>query len=185
MNKIVLLGPTGAGKTQLYYCFIGEDECSSTPSIGTSSQKIKLENEDYWIYDTAGQEQYQSLAFSYVRDASVVILVSDGSNDNFDKISKNYFEKVKEFSINARVINVMNKSDLLNDDAVRKANQRADEIAPGVRYYLISALNNDCVDDLKSAVVEECKKVKPQDNGNSNSVKITPGKSNGIQESCC
>ena len=183
--NIVLLGPPGAGKTQLFYRFIDEDRCDTTPSTGTSSRMIKNGNDSYWIYDTAGQEMYDSISNKYVRDASIVILMSDGSDDSYDELSKKHFQNVKDTSSEIKIINVMNKSDLLNNDTARKADQRAEEIAPGTRYFLVSALNNDNVSALKACVFEECKNIKSSSKGNPKLMAFSPGSGKEAKKSSC
>ena len=81
-NKIVLLGPSGIGKTCLVQRFMYDIFNKYTEStIGSSymckyitvdKKPLKLE-----IWDTAGQERYNTILPMYIRDAAVLLLCSD------------------------------------------------------------------------------------------------------------
>jgi len=92
--KVVLLGDTGVGKTNLITQFVkGEysERTESTIGVAFFSHTIKLRDESdikFEIWDTAGQERYANLAPMYYRGAEVAIVT-------FDITIKKSFERAK------------------------------------------------------------------------------------------
>jgi small GTP-binding protein len=78
--KIVIVGEYAVGKTSLLYAFLkitvnGQPAPTVTPEFKDRNLKTTTGDEiavDFW--DTAGQEQYQSLTPAFVRDCDVVIV---------------------------------------------------------------------------------------------------------------
>ena len=78
--KIILLGETGVGKTNLMRVFMGEKfEINTLATLTCYSFYGKFEyNKEFYKYslwDTAGQERYRALNKMFVRDAKIIILV--------------------------------------------------------------------------------------------------------------
>jgi len=81
----VLCGDSGVGKTSLLVRFAQDQFAQAKATIGVDlqtqvlqlpgGQSLKLQ-----VWDTAGQEQFQSLTSSYFRRAHAVILVYDVNN---------------------------------------------------------------------------------------------------------
>ncbi|EAY19495.1 small GTP-binding protein, putative [Trichomonas vaginalis G3] len=90
--KIVVLGNSGAGKTSLVNRWItGSHNKSITPTVGANHQKktieIEKKNVDLFIWDTAGQEQFQALTPLYTRSAAcAIICASITDNDSFESL---------------------------------------------------------------------------------------------------
>ena len=79
--KIVLLGNSGVGKTSLVMKWTsGTFHRSIKPTIGANHQRkaVQVNNEeiDLYIWDTAGQEQFQSLTPLYARSAACAVVVA-------------------------------------------------------------------------------------------------------------
>lgn len=91
LAKVILLGPSGSGKSCLLHRFIkgewrvltsqtiGVEFASKIVKIGTRGQgqrkRVKLQ-----LWDTAGTERFRSVSRSYYRGAAGAILVYDVSN---------------------------------------------------------------------------------------------------------
>lgn len=99
--KIIFSGDSGTGKSSIikryaekkfsneYSCTIGADLTSKIIIVDNDSKTIenkagidnnRVENKRrvrLQIWDTAGQERFKSLAFSYYRNANIVVLVYD------------------------------------------------------------------------------------------------------------
>jgi len=80
--KIVMTGDSGVGKSQLIQRFVSntfEDNHSPTLGVEISTQFLDIDNKKIAlsIWDTMGQEQYQSLASLYYKGAGGAILVFD------------------------------------------------------------------------------------------------------------
>ena len=78
--KIVVLGDSGVGKTSLANRWInGAWTDSVKPTIGANHQRKRVvidgQNLDVFMWDTAGQEQFRSLAPVYTRSSSAVVVV--------------------------------------------------------------------------------------------------------------
>ena len=86
-QKIILIGDTGVGKTNIVSRFIEHKFLDSQkPTIGVEfyQKNIKLTKENQrvvdvllQIWDTAGQERFRGLVSSYYRNASGIIIVYD------------------------------------------------------------------------------------------------------------
>lgn len=92
--KVVVLGDAGVGKTSIIQRFIAgsfEDYTKATVGASFASKTVPLESGDnvkLSIWDTAGQEQFQSMAPIYYRNANAAILI-------FDLLDMGSFEKTK------------------------------------------------------------------------------------------
>ena len=90
--KIVLLGNSGVGKTSLVNRWMTNSfNPNGKPTIGANHQRksVKIQNQDVdlFIWDTAGQEQFQALTPLYAREAaSAFITVSITDIDSFKSL---------------------------------------------------------------------------------------------------
>ena len=123
--KVILLGTTGIGKTCIIqrYCndtYDGGEHKTTlgfdflTKTIDRKKRKVSLE-----IWDTAGQEQYRSVAKMYYRDVHGVFFVYDTTSVSSFKKMKNW---MTDFNGNStkleQMILVGTKSDLKDDREV-------------------------------------------------------------------
>ena len=92
--KIVILGDSGVGKTTLLQQYVTQKATGhSKPTIGADFQKkevmIDNQNVNLQIWDTAGQEKFQSLGYAFYRGADSCALVFDITNSkSFDSLSR-------------------------------------------------------------------------------------------------
>jgi small GTP-binding protein len=99
--KVVTLGSSGVGKTSLMVRYVKEtftlDEAST---IGASFLKKKEgESVVFEIFDTAGQERYESLAPLYYRSAQVAIIIYDITNRETWNRAKRWFHTIENMPI--------------------------------------------------------------------------------------
>jgi small GTP-binding protein len=78
--KVVILGNSGVGKTSLVMQWtIGDYESQTGPTIGANHQRktISVEGDevDLFLWDTAGQEQFQALTPLYAHSAATALIV--------------------------------------------------------------------------------------------------------------
>jgi small GTP-binding protein len=119
--KIIVLGQGSVGKTSLIerYCknIFLENKESTKPTVQASFLQKKLFVSDVPIvlniWDTAGQEQYHSLAPMYYRKSDGALLVFDiGDTDSFEKVKEWLKELHLQISNSIPCMIVGNKYDL-------------------------------------------------------------------------
>ena len=92
--KIVILGDSGVGKTTLLQQYVHQKASANTkPTIGAdfSKKEIQIDGQvvSLQIWDTAGQEKFQSLGFAFYRGADCCALTFDLTNPaSFDALNK-------------------------------------------------------------------------------------------------
>ena len=92
--KIVILGDSGVGKTTLLRQYVHNKASANTkPTIGAdfSKKEIQVDGQvvTLQIWDTAGQEKFQSLGFAFYRGADCCALCFDLTNpQSFEALDK-------------------------------------------------------------------------------------------------
>ena len=117
---VILVGNTGVGKTSLlnrrvYGKF--STDLPATVGIGGSTLRLKVNGKEIElkIWDTAGQEQYESLIPMFSRGANAAILVAAISDaHSFDRLPA-WAEKVRGDA--TPVVVAINKIDLKEDNS--------------------------------------------------------------------
>ena len=100
--KVVLIGESGVGKTSIISRYISNVfNPFQVASIGASfiSKTFEINNRTikYELWDTAGQEQFRSVAKIFYQNASVVILVYDiTKQSSFDAIKNYWIKEIKK-----------------------------------------------------------------------------------------
>ena len=101
--KIILIGDSGAGKTNLIAVSAGYEfnPNSLTTRACSYIQKVyKINNSEYKVkvWDSIGQEKYRSLTKIFVKESKIVIFVYDITNRNsFDSLP--FWKKMNYFLI--------------------------------------------------------------------------------------
>uniref|UniRef100_A0A2K5Z7Q0 RAB5A, member RAS oncogene family n=1 Tax=Mandrillus leucophaeus TaxID=9568 RepID=A0A2K5Z7Q0_MANLE len=113
--KRVLPGESALGKPSLVLRFVkGQFHEFQESIIGLTLDVVKFE-----IWDTAGHEQYHSLAPMYCRGAQTAIVVYDITNEESFASAKNWAEELQRQACPDIVIALSgNKADLANKRAV-------------------------------------------------------------------
>ena len=147
--KIILIGESGVGKTNLINIAIGdnfsENEKSTTAST-LSLKKIKLNNKEYNLdlWDTIGQEQYRQLTKIFFNNSKIVIFVYDITNKESFKALPGWKKDVEEQLGDVYIKGVVaNKSDLYLEEEV--PTEEGQEYAKNneAKFLLISAKKDD------------------------------------------
>ncbi len=137
--KVVLLGESGVGKTSIIAQFTSgkfDPDCVTSLSAQFISKTIEFENLQkaikFDIWDTAGQEKYRALAKIFYKDAKVIILVYDITDQrSFDEVKSYWYEMVKSNGDqDAMIAIVANKNDLY--DTAQVSEQDAKEFARSI-----------------------------------------------------
>ena len=156
VNKVVIVGESGVGKTCIMAQFIEnkfEEEFVSSLTTQYRRKKIQLvtgEDVTFDIYDTAGQEKYRAIAKLYYKNARVVILVYDITDIKSFEAMKNYwYEQVKDIQTENLIIAIAgNKCDLYEERQVE--NETGEEFAKSINAIFVetSAKNDTGLDKL-------------------------------------
>lgn len=154
--KVVLVGECGVGKTCIINNLINkkfnEDE-KSTLSANFINLKLKI-NElnkiiDFDIWDTAGQEQYKSIAKVFYRDASIGILVYDITNEKSYEELNFWMNQLKKNASKDIIIGICgNKSDLYLKEKVDEEKARKFADSNNCEFTLTSAKNGNGIYEI-------------------------------------
>lgn len=118
--KLILLGDGRVGKTSILNKYVfdkfNENE-EKTTNYSYLEKNITKNDKRYkfCIWDTAGQEQFNSLTPIYYRDAKGVILVYDILNQNSFKRVQKWTEELHSYNNEALMVFMGNKVDLLEE----------------------------------------------------------------------
>lgn len=124
-HKLVFLGESSVGKSSIVTRYIKNiftyDQCST---IGASFFTSRIGLDDcivrFDIWDTAGQERYHSLAPLYYRNASVICVVFDVTNNSSFAQAKTWINELKiSGPEKALIVLVGNKIDMQNSIKVK------------------------------------------------------------------
>ena len=119
--KVIFLGAPGVGKTSIITRFMYDQftkRYDTTIGIDyfTKDLKVNDRNITLQIWDTAGQEQFQSLIPAYIRTSAMVIIVYDLSDPRSLDSAISWYEKIVDLRGNDfKSILAGNKSDLNKD----------------------------------------------------------------------
>jgi small GTP-binding protein len=146
--KVIIIGDSNVGKSSLankavkntfdtsYNTTLGFEYFSFFVKIDKKTLKLQ-------IWDTCGQEVYQSLIANFYRNSSLAIMVYGINNrDSFEHID-NWLKEIKRSSNpDAKIILIGNKSDLENERKVtyEEAEKYAEELEFS-KFYETSAKN--------------------------------------------
>ncbi|KAK2599997.1 hypothetical protein QQS21_005299 [Conoideocrella luteorostrata] len=128
LAKIILLGPSGTGKSCLLHRFIknewrvlssqtiGVEFASKIIKVGTGARRKRIK---FQLWDTAGTERFRSVSRSYYRGAAGAILVYDiTSHASFRGIQPFLNDARALASPNLSLMLVGNKLDLASDSLI-------------------------------------------------------------------
>ena len=118
--KLVLIGDSGVGKTNITSCFVKNEfllGTKATVGVEFGTKRIVLDsmNIKAQIWDTAGQERYKSITTSYYRGCNGAMIVYDITNkESFKNIEKWLSELKNLADQNVTIFLLGNKSDLID-----------------------------------------------------------------------
>ncbi|KAH0795047.1 small GTP-binding protein [Histomonas meleagridis] len=160
--RIAIVGDASVGKTALAVRFTQGvfDPYLKQNTGGVSYERqITLQDETVkiQIWDTAGQEQYQSLAPFYYRGAHVIIIVfalgdchpdAPNSRSSFDNVEK-WYNQIRDNNANAIIILCGSMSDLENREITfEEGQQRAQTLPDFIQYFETSSVTGFGINDL-------------------------------------
>lgn len=158
--KIVLVGDTQVGKTCVLARLINKEfKFDSQATIGAAFQNYFLQiptgSVQMQIWDTAGQEQYRSLAPMYYRAANVAIIFFDVTNQtSFQALQEWMDELAEKAPPQLHMVVVGNKIDLENRQITTKMAQQFATSHGAVLYKETSAKTGEGVLELFTEIAK-------------------------------
>ena len=123
-KKICLLGMYSVGKTSIVRQFVYnkfEEKYLSTIGVHISKKKIILDNTDgkdsieFFIWDIANIDKYDSVVTSYLRGAHGAIIVTDITRPRTIENTNEFVDRFLGINPKAKIIFVGNKLDLVDE----------------------------------------------------------------------
>ncbi len=150
-KKICMLGGFAVGKTSLVRRFVQSifsDNYLTTVGVKIDKKSVAFPDKtvDLILWDLAGEDDIGSFRVSYVRGATGLVLVVDGTRPATLGVALTLRERVEaEFGAMPFIL-LLNKSDLADRWAIPDG--EIDELKQrGWQIYLTSALSGEHVDD--------------------------------------
>jgi Ras-related protein Rab-11A len=178
--KVILLGESSVGKTSILHRFIGQKFAESyrcTVGVEFKIKSILLDpytSAELKIWDTCGEEKFQSVTRQYYNDTNGIILLYDLSDKNtFNSLNK-WLKEIRNYAPkNTVIIIVGNKVDLerkvSHDDAITFANNE------NISYLEVSAKNGINIELIFEKLCKEMvikKKEIIEENNESENIKL-------------
>ena len=154
--KLTLLGNAGVGKTCIISRYIENtftEKNDSTIGANYSEKILKKGNREIQlnIWDTAGQEKFYSIGKHFYKDAYIVCLVYDITNqDSLDSLKEIWYPNLLRYGEQYTVIGVVgNKCDLYENEKLADEEQ-AKAFAKEIKatFMLTSAKTGDGIEKL-------------------------------------
>ncbi len=151
--KIIICGETGVGKTNILLRYIKDEFLqTSKTTIGIDfhvrEQVINDKKVRVQFFDTAGQEKYKSISWTYYKHCNGIILVYDVTDRlKFESLSS-WLADIRQYAEKeASILLVGNKIDLEDSRKVTANEGQLFAEANGMYFMEISALTNaeNCV----------------------------------------
>ena len=181
--KIILLGDIAVGKTSIVRRFV-ENEFSHqyfcTVGVEFKIKKVTLQNShiaNLKIWDTCGEEKFRALTRQYYHHAEAVVLVFDLTNKfTYSKLDS-WIEDIKSNGPDNVVITLAgNKKDAVDSrDINENMIQGWLSDHPDIKYFEVSALNGEGVNEMFAYTAEVLFKKEEEKNTNEEEEEDTSG----------
>lgn len=147
--KVIIIGNGRVGKTSLLTRFVESsytDVYRKTLGVDYLEKKVFVsaihEQVTFYIYDTAGQEEYDSMTRSFYRGAGAAIVAfSTVDRGSFLAVPR-WLERVREECGQIPIVLVQTKIDMTDTDAVTPAEADSLSVETGLRLYRVCAKDN-------------------------------------------
>ncbi|KAI0097885.1 P-loop containing nucleoside triphosphate hydrolase protein [Nemania sp. FL0031] len=176
LAKIILLGPSGTGKSCLLHRFvknewrvlssqtIGVEFASKIIKVGTGARRKRIKLQ---LWDTAGTERFRSVSRSYYRGAAGAILVYDVTSHNSFRGLQPFLNDARALaSPNLTLLLAGNKLDLANDSLIDTSIPPPTPSSAGSNFpYGTSAgtISTGLGAQLRATVAPEGREVSPEE----------------------
>ncbi|XP_039018152.1 ras-related protein RABA2a-like [Hibiscus syriacus] len=159
--KVVLIGDSGVGKSNLLSRFTRNEFClESKSTIGvefaTRTLQVEGRNVKAQIWDTAGQERYRAITSAYYRGALGALLVYDVTKPTtFENVSRWLKELRDHADSNIVIMLIGNKTDLKHLRAVATEDGQSFAEKEGLSFIETSALEATNVEKAFQTILSE------------------------------
>ena len=143
--KIILVGDSGVGKTNLINTSIGlgfKQNGNGTVSGSFVSKNIQIKNKKYIanLWDTAGQEVYRGITQLFFRGSEIIILVYDICNPLSFESLESWYKLCEETINNEHIFAIVgNKNDLFMNSKINKKDAEKFAESKNAKFRLVSA----------------------------------------------
>ena len=160
--KIALLGDSGVGKTSIALRYTSNEFNENYNSTGGASYSVKIikihgKTVQLDIWDTAGQEKFRSLAKNFYKDAYIVILVYDITNQlSFNNLKHIWYEELKNNGEENPIIGIAgNKSDQYENENINEEDARNYAKSIDGIFELVSAKTGSNIEILFKRLLDK------------------------------
>ena len=157
--KLIVLGDTYCGKSSILTRYKNNkfsESGSSTIGVDFFNIPLHKNNTDYilHIWDTSGQEKFNSIIASYYRNISVAILVFDLSRkDTFNNVSK-WLDNIIHYCKENTIIKLIgNKCDIPSVITKHEINSLCRDY--NIKYLEVSAKTNYNIESIFISIIDE------------------------------
>ena len=157
--KILLVGDSSVGKTTLLLKYVdGQFSENHITTIGVEYKDKELivnnRKVNIQIWDTSGQERYQSITKNFYRNADGILFVFDVTNEDSFNHLKKWLITSEDIEKDFKKIIVGNKMDLEDKIVINK--EKADKFAEkkNMKCFLTSAKDGTNVDVIFQEIAE-------------------------------
>ena len=162
LYKLVLIGDSGVGKTNLMSRFVNESFSSnarSTIGIEYSIRNIEIDGKKVrvQIWDTAGQERYRAIPSTYFRGAVGALIVYDITRYYTYESVDRWLYELQHYNGQQDVVTVLigNKSDLEDRREVKTVEAQSYAEKNGLNFIEASAYESTNVERAFLDILEE------------------------------
>lgn len=159
--KIVLIGDSGVGKSNILSRFTRNEFClesKSTIGVEFATRTLQVEGKTVkaQIWDTAGQERYRAITSAYYRGAVGALLVYDiTKRQTFDNVQRWLRELRDHADSNIVIMMAGNKSDLSHLRAVYEDDGQNLAEREGLSFLETSALEATNIEKAFQTILTE------------------------------
>ena len=160
LSKVVIIGDTNVGKTNIIRRIIGEDFREMEATIGVEFMYVNIKEIDkedpnktmsIQIWDTSGAERYKAITTTHIRGADGAYIVYDISNESSFTHLIYWYNCIKDAADEDIIIYLIgNKSDLIYEEGRAVKKKVAIEFANKYKlqgYAECSAKNNENIQE--------------------------------------